>query len=154
MTHLFCYLFSNADKVADYVKKLQKESGVPIVYLPVSELNYDGIEAKRIDGAGPLEFLWLIKNAEYVLTDSFHASAFSTMFHKQFSVVERQRVGEDVNMSSRIVNLMKMTGIERDFVNMDEPARMESDIDYDIVEKNMQVYREKSERFLRVALED
>ena len=70
--------------MAAYVKKLQEESGLTIVYLPISELDYNGIDARCIDGVGPQEFMWLIKNAEYVLTDSFHACAFSTMFHKQF----------------------------------------------------------------------
>ncbi|MBQ8427756.1 MAG: polysaccharide pyruvyl transferase family protein [Clostridia bacterium] len=139
--------------MAAYVKKLQEESGLTIVYLPISELDYNGIDARCIDGVGPQEFMWLIKNAEYVLTDSFHACAFSTMFHKQFSVVDRQRGGENVNMSSRIFNLMKMTGIQKGFVNIDEKPCLDGDIDYQDVEKNMQAYRQASEKFLREALE-
>ena len=36
------------------------------------------------NGIGPREFLGLIKNAEYVITDSFHAIAFSIIFNKVF----------------------------------------------------------------------
>uniref|UniRef100_UPI0040567131 polysaccharide pyruvyl transferase family protein n=1 Tax=Agathobacter sp. TaxID=2021311 RepID=UPI0040567131 len=39
---------------------------------------------------GPSEFIWLIKNAELVLTDSFHCSVFSIIYHKQFWVFERE----------------------------------------------------------------
>ena len=35
---------------------------------------------------GPSEFLYMIKNAEMILTDSFHATVFSILFHKQFYV--------------------------------------------------------------------
>lgn len=38
---------------------------------------------------GPAEFLGLIKNAELVCTDSFHASVFSTIFEKPFVIFER-----------------------------------------------------------------
>lgn len=38
---------------------------------------------------GPAEFVWLIKNAELILTDSFHCSVFSIIYHKQFSVYDR-----------------------------------------------------------------
>ncbi|QFJ56293.1 polysaccharide pyruvyl transferase family protein [Pseudobutyrivibrio xylanivorans] len=38
---------------------------------------------KQLYGIGPQEFLWLIKNAEYICTNSFHASAFSLIFRKK-----------------------------------------------------------------------
>lgn len=38
---------------------------------------------------GPREFIWLIKNAKFVYTDSFHASVFSVLFQKQFLVFPR-----------------------------------------------------------------
>jgi hypothetical protein len=38
---------------------------------------------KQLFGIGPQEFLWLIENAEYVCTNSFHASAFSLIFGKK-----------------------------------------------------------------------
>ena len=38
----------------------------------------------RIIKAGPKEFLGLIKNAEMVVTNSFHATVFSILFHRSF----------------------------------------------------------------------
>ena len=48
---------------------------------------------------------------------------------------------------------MKMTGIQKGFVNIDEKPCLDGDIDYQDVEKNMQAYRQASEKFLREALE-
>lgn len=46
--------------------------------------------------AGPIEFIWLIKNAEYVITSSFHASVFSIIFEKDFCVVPHPKTGARV----------------------------------------------------------
>lgn len=39
---------------------------------------------------GPEQLLYMIKNAEIVMTDSFHVTAFSIIFHKQFYVFNRK----------------------------------------------------------------
>ena len=53
--------------------------------------------------SNPNNFLWYIKNASFVITDSFHASVFSIIFGKNFYVFDRKG---QVNMSSRIVTLL------------------------------------------------
>ena len=59
----------------------------------------------------PLEFLYLIKNAEFVFTDSFHASVFSIIFGKQFLTADR--ISDDNNrMSSRIDTLFSTFSCE------------------------------------------
>ena len=60
----------------------------------------------------PGEFLYLIKNAAYVLTDSFHAVAFSIKYHKEFYVFNRKQKGA-ANMFSRIETITKHFGLEK-----------------------------------------
>lgn len=55
----------------------------------------------------PLEFLYLIKNAEMVYTDSYHASVFSILFDKKFLICDRI-IDNGNNMNSRIINLVKL----------------------------------------------
>ena len=40
---------------------------------------------------GPLEFVNLILNAEAVVSNSFHATVFAIIFHKEFFVIEKKR---------------------------------------------------------------
>lgn len=54
--------------------------------------------------AGPSEFLYLIKNANLIVTDSFHASVFSFIFNKPFLVYSRKGVMN--GMTSRIETLL------------------------------------------------
>ncbi len=55
----------------------------------------------------PDEFIWLIDNASYVLTDSFHASLFSIMFGKKFMTFKRCQVDHET-MFNRIETLLSM----------------------------------------------
>lgn len=80
-------------------------------------------------GASPSEFLWLIKNAKIVLTDSFHACVFSFIFDRPFLVYDR--AGTDCNMMSRLNTLLKKFCLERKYVD--------SELENDIMECN---YRE------------
>lgn len=59
---------------------------------------------------GPAEFLYLIDHANFVLTDSFHGSVFSIIFHTKFKVFKRT----GLEMNSRIETLLKITGLDKD----------------------------------------
>lgn len=80
------FLGSNYDVIVDYVAK---SYGYKII---------DATEKKL--PIGPAEFIYLIDNAEMVLTDSFHACVFSFIFNKPFVVFERESISLD--MYSRI----------------------------------------------------
>ena len=53
----------------------------------------------------PSEFLYMIKNAELILTDSFHATVFSILFHKQFFVYRRKHKNPEY-MFTRLSTLL------------------------------------------------
>lgn len=59
---------------------------------------------------GPSEFIWLIKNAQYIVTDSFHGTIFSIIFNKQFTVFKRK--GEDDKIFSRLISLLSLFGLQ------------------------------------------
>lgn len=60
----------------------------------------------------PAEFLYMIKHAKYVLTDSFHGSVFSIQFEKQFFVFER-REEKTGDMFTRLTGLLSHFHIEK-----------------------------------------
>ena len=59
----------------------------------------------------PSEFVWLMRRADYVATDSFHATVFSILFHKNFFVSKREQCGFE-DMFDRIDGLLKTTSLE------------------------------------------
>lgn len=69
----------------------------------------------QIYDAGVEEFLSLIKNAEYIITDSFHAVVFSYIFQKEFFVFPRVDKNTNENMNTRISSFLEL---------IDEPERL------------------------------
>ncbi len=61
---------------------------------------------------GPGEFLYLLKNANHVLTDSFHAIIFSWIFNRSFTIFERFKSTDAQNQNSRIHTLINILGCQ------------------------------------------
>lgn len=83
----------------------------------------------NINNAGPREFLGLIKNTECFISNSFHGTAFSIIFEKQFFVFNRKDA-----VNSRMESLMEMAGLkDRLIMNQADFEKMDSLIDYGTV---------------------
>ncbi|SHE69631.1 Polysaccharide pyruvyl transferase [Mariniphaga anaerophila] len=96
---------------------------------------------------------WLssIKNAELVITDSFHCMAFAILFHRPFIVLPGHG-----KRYTRIINLLTELGIENRFlINPDDlftSKLWHSSINYKNVDANLVVLRKKSIHFLEQSL--
>lgn len=98
----------------------------------------------NINNAGPREFLGLIRNAECFISNSFHGTAFSIMFEKQFFVFNRKDA-----VNSRMESLMEMAGLQdRLIMNQADFIKMDTLIDYDAVNSRMVEYITKSKDVL------
>lgn len=76
---------------------------------------------KEITEIGPAEFLYLIKNAAYVATDSYHATIFSWIFNKRFTVFKRFKEEARQNQNSRIHTLLSVLGCECNLYGTGKP---------------------------------
>lgn len=136
--YILVYFPHNKKMVFDFVDKLKKKTGLPVVYLSISPRIQPGV--KTIYDASPDEFLGWIKNADYVVTGSFHGTAFSLNFEKQFFY-------EPSGEGSRIDNLVKLCGAEeRSILEVDV---LESVIDYNMVRVKLDEERKKSLNWLK-----
>lgn len=138
--YILVYIPHNKKIVFDFVDKLKKEKRLPVVYLSISPKIQKGV--KTIYDASPDEFLGWIKNADYVVTGSFHGTAFALNLNKQFFY-------ESTGDGSRINNLIKICGTEdRNLSNIKD---FNKKIDYDIVNKKLNKERMKSLNWLKQA---
>lgn len=117
-------------EVPKAVKAFSKEKGLPIYALN----SQDSPDLYTLD---PAEFLYMIQNASYVLTDSFHAVAFSIKFNKEFYVFDRKQDGVS-SMFSRIETITKRFGLEnriqsRDRIIEQEPISNWNEIENELV---------------------
>ena len=101
---------------------------------------------------GIFEWLYNIKNARLVLTNSFHGAIFSILFHKPFIVIPVQAS----NMNDRITTLLSFTGLENRMLsdyNENEIDRiMQETIEWVQVDGKVKQLQKDSVDFLETAL--
>ena len=89
------------------------------------------------------EYLGLIRDAEYVIADSFHATAFSIQFHKKFISFYPEKA------SMRIRDVLKKLDIpQRGTEGNPKIENIEADIDYNMVDNLLNKYRKQDEKYL------
>ena len=122
-------------EIAQYLKE---KTGLKLVEVSVKKTKRKGFQL--INNAGPADFINLIKNAEYVVTNSFHGTALSMILEKEFYVSASKRPG-------RIDTLLRLGGIShRKISDLNEIDL--NRIDYNLVADNMAAMIEKSKEFL------
>lgn len=105
--YVFCYYLDINENKRSAALSFADKYHLDIVSIPYLQEKYNALDmcfSNFTEPVGPSQFLNLILNAAYVLTDSFHASVFSILFNKQFRVFGRGR-GKD-SMDSRIETLL------------------------------------------------
>lgn len=113
--YIFCYFLGDCDWQRTLVQKFADEYNYLIIDIPYimgKKRKSDKIlkSDKRYD-VGPREFISLVKNAEYVFTDSFHAVAFSVNFKTNFYVFDRDGLSGSQSINSRITDFLDMLSL-------------------------------------------
>lgn len=159
--YILCYLLGDSVGNRREAEKLSRKLHLPILTFPHILLNV----VRKCDlffgdirdyTSGPREFVGLIKNAEFVITDSFHACVFSMIFKTPFAVFERQKPGEAGNMNSRIYDFLEEYHLEDRLVTEESLAKMEAipQVDFTYAHAHWKQRREESLQYLRNALKD
>ena len=112
--YIFCYFLWNIDeKTKSEIERIARENECKITY--IMDKN------DPFFTSWPSEFIWLIKNAYLICTDSFHGSAFSLLYNKPFVVFNRidpgQKEWEKNSMNSRITTLLEKFQINNRYFN-------------------------------------
>lgn len=138
--YLFVYDFDNnsdIDQIADWISKKQ---GLNVC--SVFPMNGN---VKVLKNMGPLEFLGSVKTAKVVLSNSFHATAFSLLFHKEFYVVNRQD-----SINTRMRDLLKLVGLEDRLLHSLEEIEHVKPIEWDEVDKRLKKNVDFSQNYLKM----
>ena len=131
----------------DAAIELGKTMGLPVVHLPGGQLArwYLPGKVKRVTALGPAEWLWFMHHAEYVVTNSFHGTVFSLMFHKPFTVALNGRASD-----ARMLSLLEGVGL---ISRVEHVERVDCvDVDWGEVDKCVENLRMEGSAFLESAL--
>lgn len=156
--YVFCYLLGTGHESRDAATKFARKIGCKLVTLPhiINVLEEDQKFGDIQDyTSGPSEFLSLIKNAEAVITDSFHAAVFSMIYQKPFYVLERATQVSGGSMGSRLTDFLEEYGLSNQMADI---KALETDcgipqIDYTFSESVLRKRREESYHYLESNLQ-
>ena len=141
--YIFLFTVLKPKRLVDYALKLSEQTGLPIVCLGYRHK----VRNKRItyiDSAPANEFVELVKNAEYVCTNSFHGNAFSLIYHKQFIVETDTLSGEN----TRSKELMQRLGLASRILAGENWPEAEQATDWSVVEDYLSKERDRSRMYL------
>ena len=94
----------------------------------------------------PLLFLSIYDKADYVITNTFHGTVFSTIYEKRFAVIK--------NDKQKVINVLKICGLSDKMTQTaeDYATILHSDFDYEASRQNVARERTNSLRYLSEAL--
>lgn len=153
--YMFCYLISENEDARAKATELALQKGLKIICIRHLE-KYRAVDETYGDFApynvGPNHFVKYIRNAEYVVTDSFHCTVFSHIFHKRFLTFYRSSSGRN-SRNSRIDSLISVLGSNPNHIFSNGGLKgIDSNDDWETIDKNLSVLREQSIKFLKEAL--
>ncbi len=150
--YIFYYSINYSKDSLRAVKKLSQMTGLPIytVFTSFHTSLSERYGVKVLYDGGPSEFLNLLDNAKYVATNSFHGTAFSLIFHKEFYHL-CDMVDGLMKKDDRIDGLLEQLGLEnRNYTYAQNQLLPE--VSYDKASARMKELREQSVDWLRAAV--
>lgn len=146
--YILLYDMRHSKKLISFAQRLADKKNCRVLALSRVILPYKNV--KTLFGITPGNMLTLFRNAECVVTDSFHGTVFSILYHKPFYV---QCAGEGQKLGSRIHNLLEYTGLT-DRLLTDYSAEQNCEIDFESVDKIIEEKRSFSLEWLRKAVSE
>ena len=142
--YILVYQLLENSLLNDTAEKIKEETGFEIVAInPYAMCSVKGDRIVR--DAGPIEFLELFENAEYILTTAFHGVCFSIIFQKPFLSFIRG------SAETRVNHLLDMLNLS-DRIISDVSEIPSNEISYDNVNDLIETERKKAQEYLTRAL--
>lgn len=154
--YVFCYFMGDNPEQREFVKRLAKAKGLKIVaFLHLDQ--YIAADEDYVDYApyniSPADFVNLVKNANYVCTDSFHGTVFSIIFSKNFFTFKRFNRKASLSTNTRLTSLLNRLGLnERLFTGEESVDGNLNVCNYEQVQQNLKAFRADSFNYLKKSI--
>lgn len=149
LRYILIYQLSDSDTIVNIAHRISSEKNIPIFRVCKRAFNVKkdrGIN--NILDAGPAEFLSLFYNAEYIITNSFHGTAFSVNFNKPFFTV----ISPTKKNNARMLSLLELTNLKDrliyDSIDINTIDTSTHKLDFQICNIKLEKIRKDSTTFL------
>lgn len=161
--YIFVYFLGNNPWERELVRSFRAETELKIVQLAHSDeyiKSDEGFADITPYNVGPKEFVELVRDAEYVFTDSFHCSVFSMLYHKNFFTFPRYSKDGTVSTNGRLYSLLSLVHQESRLVRKKDSfmwvAKEQKDVapDYEVIDKELERLRQFTWDWIKNALKE
>lgn len=145
--YLLVYTLSGSRHIRKLAWDIANKLGLKVVNIK-SEFGQEPDDGTiNLYEVGPREWVGLWSKAKYIVTDSFHGTAFSINFNVPFTTL----VNPVSMMNSRVLSILKITGLENRIIfdnkkALSVPSTL--NIDFTPVNNTLNIWRKKSLDFL------
>lgn len=155
--YVFCYFLGSNPISRHLAEEYAKKHGLKLVTIPYLLGKYRGCDYKfgdiQLSEVSPADFISLIRYADCVFTDSFHACVFSFLYQREFYAFRRDQ-WEKPGLGTRIISFLEMLECASRYCETDDQETMEyiesqSVIDYNSPFPAFERMKEKSWDYLK-----
>ena len=149
--YILVYNLMDYKYMRDYVKELSKKTGYKVIVVNkyiIGDYMYWGV-AKNKSNSSPSEFLSLIKNAEFFVTDSFHGTSLAIILETRFAVALNKNA---YNTNSRITNILNLSELASQVIEEGNQP-FENSIDFNKAKERMSDFINNSKKYLERIVE-
>lgn len=155
--YIFYYCFGISQPIARFLRKISKKTGLPVYFFEAKEWTLkccwvNGI--KLVKEYGPDVFLNVMKHAKIVITTSFHGTAFSTIFQKNFWYIDDGN--NDPEKDDRALSFLRQLKLMSRYLTTEEllEQNLYEHPNYVVVEEALSDLKKESLQFIEKIVED
>lgn len=150
--YIFVYNIGNFDLLVKFSKKISKQTRLKIKVIN-KDIKGDILFCNNeiVSNVGPEDFISLIANAKIVITDSFHATAFSIIFEKEFYTVGNSNIN---NTNSRLHSLLNKYRLSERFIREIDSKDYSERIDYKKIQEDVITDINKSKEWIIASIKE
>lgn len=141
--YIAVYQLGISKRFTEFVRKTARDKHLKVWYIPFPLGGF--VKGKWDITVGPSEWLGIVKNADYVVTDSYHGVIFSLLFHRKFIVEVNER---NKNVGSRIYDLLEKVDLNSRLLNNTDVQDIGADICFAKVDEVLERERKLSREYL------
>ena len=145
--YILAYILGEKDTVIEFAEQLGKKKELP-VYFVVTRPKYLCM-SNALNGIGPDDWVGLIRNAKYVVTDSFHGTLFCINYNVNFYAFSKRKGNLNVQDNARILEFLGILGLQQRFQDDRINPQLMTDIEYSHVNDKISQLRIRSLAYLQ-----
>lgn len=152
--YILAYFLNPTEWTTALLETVRKQTGLPVIVIGPKEKIHASTEYFYTGNIEVSTFLTLFAHAEIVVTNSFHGMAFTIVFQKIMVATYRSDESE-TSMNSRHRNIVDLFDLSYCLYDRKSfsPEKLSYHMNYDIINKKLEVYRRESLELLNKALD-